>query len=292
MTVTYDPAADFEVDVHDVEYLRHDDKPLLARIHQPRGQGPFPALLEVHGGAWSGNDRTSSAHSVAALARSGIVVACIDFRLAPQHPYPAQLQDINYGIRWLKAHAAEFHADPASVGGFGSSSGGHTIVLAGMRAAFPWYNAIPLAEAPDTDASLAYVIAHSGIVDPLARYQYAVATAEQSANSARLARSSLGFFLTEDGMREGNPQHLLERGEAVALPPLLLVQGDQDINIPWQIPERFGETYRKAGGAVEWRLFRGEGHVFANSPGAASDAAIGVMKAYIARHINATVPAR
>jgi len=291
MTVTYDPNADFAVTVTDVEYLRHGHMPLLARIHQPWGAGPFPALLEVHGGAWSGNDRTSSAHSVDALARSGIVVACIDFRLAPEHPYPAQLQDINYGIRWLKAHAAEFNADPGTIGGFGSSSGGHTIVLAGMRAAFPWYNAIPLPEAPDTDATLAYVIAHSGIVDPLARYQYAQSTAGQSANSTRLATSSLGFFLTEDGMREGNPQHLLERREPVALPPLLLVQGEQDINIPWQIPERFGETYRNAGGAVEWRLYRGEPHVFANSPGAASDSAIAIMKAFIARHLRTLVPA-
>lgn len=287
MPLNYDPTAVFDVDITDVEYLRHGDEPLLARIYQPKGKGPFPALLEVHGGAWSDQDRTRSAHSVAALAGSGIVVACIDFRLAPAHPYPAQLQDINYGVRWLKAHAADFKAYPSTVGGYGSSSGGHTIVLAAMRATFPWYKAIPLADGPEVDASLAYVIALSGIVDPYARYQYAVATSAGSANSQRLARNTLGFFLTEDGMREGNPQLILDRGEPVELPPLLLVQSDQDANIPWQIVERFGDSYRKAGGAVEWRLFRGQPHVFANSPGADVDAAIAVMKAFIARHVNA-----
>ncbi len=292
MTVHYDTNASFDVDITDVEYLRHGDEPLLARIYQPKGAGPFPALLEVHGGAWSDQDRTRSEHSVLALARSGIVVASIDFRLAPAHPYPAQLQDINYGVRWLKAHAADFNADPSTVGGYGSSSGGHTIVLAGMRAAFPWYNAIPLADAREVDASLAYVIAQSGIVDPYARYQYAVATSPGSANSQRLARNTLGFFLTEDGMREGNPQLILERGEPAELPPLLLVQSDQDANIPWQIVEKFGESYRKAGGVVEWRLYRGQPHVFANSPGAESDAAVAAMKAFIARHVNAPAVVR
>ncbi len=279
----YDPTAQFDLKTFDVPYLqRGGEAPLLATVYQPQGAGPFPALLEVHGGAWSRMDRTSSAHSVTALARSGIVVVCIDFRLAPQHPYPAQLQDINYAARWLKAHAAEFNADPATLGGYGSSSGGHTIVLAAMRFAYPWYAADPLPEAPDADASLRYVICHSGIVDPYARYQYAKGLADP-----RLAQSSEGFFLTEDGMIEANPQRILGRGEPVTLPPLLVIQGDQDGNIPWQVPERFANTWRAKGGEVEWRLYRDSGHTFANGPGQDSDRAIEVMKRFIARQVNA-----
>lgn len=286
MAFRYEPGADYEVAVDDVDYLRHGETPYLARIYQPRGTGPFPALLEVHGGAWSGNDRTSSASSALALARSGIVVASIDFRLAPQHPYPAQIQDINYGVRWLKANAAAFRADAATVGGYGSSSGGHTIVLAAMRPRDPRYAALPLPGGEAADGSLRYAIAHSGILDPLARYRYA-----QAAGNERLVRSTEGFFLTEDAMREANPQLILERGEPAELPPLLVVQGDQDANIPWQIAQKLAQTWQARGGDAEWRLYPGEAHTFANSASPAAEAAIAAMKAFIARCLSAVVPA-
>src|SRR5262245_11832240 len=148
MTVRYEPTATFVVDVTDVEYLRHGDVPLLARIYQPQGDGPFPALVDVHGGQWSRFDRTQHARIDHAIAEGGAVVVALDFRLLPQHPYPAQIQDIHYGIRWLKAHAARFHADAASVGGIGGSSGGHGLVLAAMRPGDPRCGDLAVRAAP------------------------------------------------------------------------------------------------------------------------------------------------
>ena len=105
-TQTYDPAAKYEVEVSDVEYRKGDGQSWLARIYQPMGTGPFPAILDVHGGAWSGGGRTSAELFDMALASTGIVVAAVDFRVAPEHPYPAQVQDVNYATRWLKANAS------------------------------------------------------------------------------------------------------------------------------------------------------------------------------------------
>ena len=108
-----------------------------------------------------------------ALAASGLLVVAIDLRRAPEAPYPASVQDANYGVRWLKAKAREWNGDPATVGALGSSSGGHEIELCAMRPHDPRYNAHPLPEAPNVDATLPYVVARSPVSDPFARYQQA-----------------------------------------------------------------------------------------------------------------------
>src|SRR5215813_2896107 len=115
----------YEIDVKDVEYLRHGDKPLLARLFAPRGSGPFPLIVELHGGAWVRGDRTNGDVINTALAKSGVVVAALDFRVPPVASYPASLADINYGIRWLKSKAAELRTRSDMVCTFGISSGGH-----------------------------------------------------------------------------------------------------------------------------------------------------------------------
>ena len=74
---------EFEIDVEDVEYLRHGDQPLLARLFKPRGTGPFPAVVELHGGAWCLGDRLQDTAINERLARNGILVAALDFRVPP-----------------------------------------------------------------------------------------------------------------------------------------------------------------------------------------------------------------
>ena len=80
-----------------------------------------------------------------ALAASGVLVVAIDMTLAPEAPYPACVQDANYGVRWLKSKAASWNGDPSKIGVYGSSSGGHVAELLAMRPRDPRYNAIPLA---------------------------------------------------------------------------------------------------------------------------------------------------
>jgi len=71
---------EFEVDVRDIEYQHQAGKARLARIYQPKGTGPFPTIVDVHGGAWHNGDRTNNAGIDRALAAKGIVVAAVDFR--------------------------------------------------------------------------------------------------------------------------------------------------------------------------------------------------------------------
>ena len=276
----YDPAQRFEVQVHEQEYRRDGSESWTVRIYQPQGNGPFPAMLDVHGGAWNRGERTNDEVMNRALAASGIVVAAVDFRLAPEHPYPAQVLDVNFATRWLKAHAADFNADAAMLGGIGSSSGGHTLMLSAMRPDEPRYSALELSGADGVDASLAYTICCWPVLDPYARYLYA-----QESNNERLAASSEAYFLSQDTMKEGNPQHILERGEKVQLPPTIIIQGTKDDNVPLSIPQNFEIAFRGAGGDIQVEYFTDMVHGFGNTPGPESDRAIGLMKAFVARRL-------
>src|SRR5262245_33839001 len=157
----YNPAAKFEIKIWDVEFLKKPKRQLMARVYQPQGAGPFPVLLDLHGGAWNNKDRHANAPMDDAAAKSGILVVAIDMTQAPMAPYPACVQDASYGRRWLKSKAAEWNGDASTLGVLGSSSGGHVAELIGMRPNHPTYNAIKLAEAPNLTDSVAYIATRS-----------------------------------------------------------------------------------------------------------------------------------
>src|SRR5436853_1555136 len=219
--------ARFEIEVRDLAYRHQDGAPLLARLYRPIGAGsatsPFPALIDVHGGAWASGDRLNNAPLDEALAKSGIVVLAIDFRMPPQWGYPASIADVNLATRWLKAHAGEFGSRRELVGGLGTSSGGHQLLLSALKPKDPRYAALPLSEAPAEEASLPYLVLCWPISDPLARYRMV-----REKGNTRLVEAHDAWWPSEADMAEGNPQLILERGEAGALPPAILVQGLAD----------------------------------------------------------------
>ena len=271
--VVYDPAHKCEITVHESEY----QSGLVVRIYQPEGAGPFPGLVDVHGGVWTNGDRSANEVMDRALAESGMVVAAVDFRQSPDHPYPAQVADVNLATRWLKAHAAEFNADPDTVGGIAGSSGGHTVLLSAMRPNHPAYSYLDL-PGSDADATMKYLLLGWPIVDPYARYRFV-----QETGNDRIIGLSEAYFQTTDAMKEGSPGQILQRGEEAVLPPTLIVQGTADNNLPVPVTERFAADYRKAGGDLELEMFPDMPHLFGNTPGPDSDRAIALMKKFAAR---------
>jgi len=282
MSLNYSPSDQYEIDVRDVEFRRDPARTLMARIYQPRGDGPFPALLDLHGGAWNNQDRTANAAMDERLAASGILVVAIDLRLAPAAPYPASVADANYGIRWLKGRAREWNGDPATVGALGSSSGGHVIELCAMRPDDPRYNSHPLPSAPQLDAKLMYVATRSPVSDPLARFQQA-----ERMQRAEMMQNTKIYFNPWETIFDGNPQHILDRGERVSLPPLLIMQGELDDNVLPSVQERFANAYRAAGGECQLEIFAGCEHRWIQYPGPQTDRAIETVKDFIARQLRA-----
>ncbi len=242
---------EFEVDVRDIEYQQQAGKAWLARIYQPKGTGPFPAIVDVHGGAWHNGDRTNNAGIDQALAAKGILVAALDFRQPPEAGYPASICDVNLAVRWLKAHAAEFNGT-AVVGAFGNSSGGHQVVLNALRPRHASYTALPLPNHPEINASLAYVIAGWPVIDPLYRFHFA-----KEFNHQEHIKAHIDYWRTEEAMAEGSPQKIVERDEQVDLPPILMLLKANDRNHPLEMQERFIASYRKRGAAIEVHTFDG-----------------------------------
>lgn len=242
-----------EIETRDLEYRPG----LLARLYRPKGAGPFPALVEVHGGAWASGDRLNNAAIAAALAKSGIVVLAVDFRMPPAHRYPASIQDIHYATRWLKAHAGEFGSRGDLVGGLGTSSGAHQLLLSCLKPKDPRYAALPLAEALGEDAALPWVVLCWPISDPLARYRMV-----KEKGNARIVESHDAYWASEAEMGEGSPQRIVEAGEAGALPPAILLQGTADDNVTPDMADKFTAAWRAKGGSVELHKFDGQPHTF------------------------------
>ena len=268
----------FDVEWQDLEYRPG----LLARIYRPQGPGPFPALIEIHGGAWNNGDRTQNADLAQALAANGLVVASVDFRLGRQAPYPANMADINYATRWLKSRARDFGATPDALGGLGLSSGGHMVMLSAMRPRDARYASLPLDSGADTDASLAYVMMGWPVLDPHARYLHA-----RERGRADLLESHQRYFGDEETMREANPQQILERGERVELPPALIFQGADDDVLSPRTAERFVEAYGQAGGIIELAKFPRAGHGYSRQGGPNAMRTVDVLNCFVERQLKA-----
>ncbi|MGH7847486.1 MAG: alpha/beta hydrolase [Candidatus Binatia bacterium] len=251
-----------DVDVRDVEYQHQAGKPWLVRIYQPKGTGPFPTIVDVHGGAWHNGDRTTNGSIDRALSAKGIVVAAVDFRQPPEAGYPASVRDVNLAIRWLKLHAVDFNGTTA-VGAFGNSSGGHLVMLNSLRPRDESYSALPLPNHPEINANLAYTIPAWPVIDPLFRFHFA-----KENNREEFITAHLEYWRTEEAMAEGNPQTIIERDAQVDLPPVLMLLKANDRNHPLEMQERFIASYRKRGGAIEVDTFEGlPEHRMIPSPG-------------------------
>ncbi len=277
----YDPKATYDLRIFEETYRKTGDGDWPVRIYQPQGEGPFPALIDVHGGAWTSGTFQDNERIDRAIAATGVVVAAIEFGQAPQHPFPSQVIAANYGVRWLKTRATSLNADPATVGGFGTSSGGHTMMLSALVPTDPRFAADAVPGGENYDASLYYAITGWPVLNSWARYVYA-----KEAGQERLQTNTEKYFRTEDAMKEGNPQRVLDDGKQTSLPPLLILQGTKDSNVPLAISERFAAAYKAAGGSVRRELFPDMPHGFARDQGPESDRAIALMKEFLAAQLN------
>lgn len=257
------PDKTYEFTTEDTVYLRHGERGLIARIYRPKGTGPFPAVVDLHGGAWTSGDLTGTQGLDETLARHGFFVASLEFRHNADG-YPTSLADINYAVRQLKARSRDLAIRPDRIGIAGQSSGGHLAMLAAMRPNDPRYAAIALpAGSPAVDASVQAVAMSWPVINPLSRYRNAIRRAagpNPPAFAIGMKEKHDTYWKTEANMVEGNPMLLLERGEKVVMPPALWVQGrpdevhdyhDPDSDFPGNEPERFVSNYRKAGGDID-----------------------------------------
>lgn len=108
-----------------IEYATPGDQHLQLNIARPKGAGPFPCVLCVHGGGFRAGTRESYNGLIVRLAEHGYVAVTVSYRLAPKYPFPAAIHDTKAAVRWLRANAKAYGIDPDRIGATGSSAGGH-----------------------------------------------------------------------------------------------------------------------------------------------------------------------
>jgi acetyl esterase/lipase len=219
-------------------------------------------MLELHGGAWVRGTRENGNAANEALAKTGVIVAALDFRT--QAPYPASLADIHYAVRWAKTQAASWKGNPDRIGAIGTSSGAHQAMLLGMRPHDFRYAALPSpAGAEGVDGTLACVIMVSPVIDPLGRYLYAKRLRSDctppEGMGAQWPPMHEQYWGTEEAMAEGAPARILAGGEKTALPPTLTLRRHYEASHPRPDFDEFIAQYRKAGGSIDVMIFEGEG---------------------------------
>lgn len=101
-------------------------------LAEPAGEGPFPAVLCIHGGAWQVGDKSGHEDFLRRLAANGYVAASANYRMLPDYKWPAQIEDVKCAVRWLRANAKKLNVDPGRIGVTGESAGGHLALLVGL----------------------------------------------------------------------------------------------------------------------------------------------------------------
>ena len=121
-----------------IEYSAPGGESLKLNLARPKsGEGPFPAVICIHGGGFRAGSREGYDQLAVRLAERGFVAATISYRLAPKHPFPAAVHDTKAAVRWLRANAARLGVDPSRIGVTGGSAGGHLAQFLGVTARVP-----------------------------------------------------------------------------------------------------------------------------------------------------------
>jgi acetyl esterase/lipase len=216
----------------DLEYGTAGGASLKLDAYVPEGAGPFPAVILVHGGGWNGGDKSGGpkkgymAPMHEPLEKAGFAWFSINYRLAPKHPYPAAIDDVETAIRWVKANAAKYHLDPRRIALSGESAGGHLVELAMVRM---------------TDATrVAAVVPFYGRCDLVTGEK---AGGELRANLAQLIGRKNLDAEAEKILRSASPLFQLHAG----LPPCLLVHGTADQSVPYEQSVAWEKRSRELG---------------------------------------------
>ena len=215
------------------------------------GKSLRPAVIVIHGGAWRGGDKKDMRILAEPLAQRGYVVAAINYRLAPKWSYPAQLDDCQRAVRWLRKNAKEFRVDPKRFGAAGASAGGHLALLLGTREV-----------RDDSDADLKGI--SSKVQCVLSIFGPTDFTDERYIQASRnpVAGRALVDFLGKpydeapEVWKEASPIHHVSPDDA----PTFIIHGDQDLLVPLDQSVKFAEALKKVGIEVQLVVIKGMGH--------------------------------
>jgi acetyl esterase/lipase len=237
--------------VEEVVFAKVGDRELKLDVATPAGDGPFPAVICLHGGGWVGGDRKQMSQTISTLAGRGYVAVSPDYRLAPQDRFPAAVEDAKAAVRWLRANAKEYRVNPEKIGALGFSAGGHLACLLGVTSAEDGLEGT--GGNGEQSSRVQAVVSFFGPTDLTAKDEWGP-VAEQ-----RNLVPFLGGNRAEkaEAYRKASPVCYADRKGA---PPFLFLHGGADTVVRPEQSKRLAEKLTAAGGAARVILVEGEGH--------------------------------
>jgi triacylglycerol lipase len=240
---------------------------LLADVYLPAGEGPFGGVLVVHGGAWTAGSKAQLSFVARRLADSGFTAVAINYRLAPKHPFPAQLEDCEAAVRWMRTNARQYQIDPQRIGGYGYSAGGHLVALLGAKSALAASQQDSVQDAAST--SLQAVVAGGAPCD---------------FRGIPRAVDLLAYWL--GGTRAEVPEayKLASPAQHVSkyAPPMFFFHGQDDRLVRPSDPQAMVDALKEQGVHAELKLLADRGHVLAMF----DDAAIRDAVKFLQQHLH------
>ncbi|MBM3775436.1 MAG: alpha/beta hydrolase [Acidobacteria bacterium] len=240
----------------DIEFARPGGVPILMDAFIPEGAGPFPAVIWVHGGGFvAGDKRPHPASLLDPLAAAGIAWFSINYRLAPQHVFPAQTDDVESAVAYIASRPGEFRIDPRRLALMGASAGGHLVSYAGarhnqhrVRAVVSFFGEHDLVDRthPKGDCMMdGKVVADPGPMCLSAGLAKFLGITAASPEAARV-------------IRKASPVTYVRRD----MPAYLLIHGTRDFHVPYDQSVSMCEAMKKAGARCELIGIEGGGHGF------------------------------
>ena len=255
---------------------------LVMDIYRCPTPGPHPALMMIHGGGWAGGDKAGDRGGALNLStKAGIVCFSINYRLAPKFKYPAQVLDCARAVRWVRAHAQEYDVDPARIGAWGGSAGGHLSLMLGVIKPDEF-------QTPD-DPNKALSAKVQCVVDFFGPSDLS-GTPVISAGAAAIVVNWIGAQPQDapDKYADASPITHVTKDAA----PVIFLHGDADALVPLEQSVVMKAALDKVGVANELVVVKNGGHGFPGATQADIGAAYARALAWLTEHLKPLLPAK
>ena len=233
----------------DIVYGKGGDVDLKLDLYRPHAQrNRTPGMLVIHGGAWRKGRKEFMRPFAEQMARAGYVAATVQYRLCPEHQFPAQIEDVKCAVRWMRANADKYGIDGERIGAIGASAGGHLALMLGSC---------------DSDDGLEGAGGHAGFsseVQAVANYYgpFDLTLSDWNPRHGHLLVDFLGGTLAErrDTYRRASPAHYVDPNDA----PVITFHGTKDPLVPFGQAIRVDRTLRHHGVASRLEALEDRGH--------------------------------